>query len=231
MKTITASIVAATAGAALAAPTVVQSFDLFDHPSGAVSPQAYGLRFDTFPDGSGDDPATFSFEDANTGASNVRLDVIEDNGVTSLQITGTIWGNSANNGTDYGVFDLSVIYNDVTVVADGWVFTAEETVGTITETAGTTAAGQLDGDSFTFMSKSNGSFSFALRDDGHRLSTSDGWVGRGWNDPNPDSFANNTYDFLFTATPGGGFPPPIPLPTASAMGLAGLGLISVRRRR
>lgn len=219
MNLVSLSAVALSAGVAFASPTVVQSFDLFNHHSTGLGTDVLGLRFDSFPDGNGEDPMAFSFENA-TGESAVRLDIVEDNGQTNIVISGKIRGNSIG-GTDYGIFDLTLVYNDVDAVSNGFEFREVAMVGTISETAGTTAAGQIAGDSFTFSSKRRSGVAFRFNNLGSASNPS--WEGHGWFMPNTGNFGNNTYDTHFTAVV-------VPLPTASGLGLGGLCVVAARRR-
>lgn len=234
MRNLTIAALAVSVCGAAASADVLRSFDLFDHPGGAIDPQAYGLRFDRFPDGQGENPATLSFEDQTTGASTVCLEVIDNNGQIDIRIFGKVWGNSATGGTDYGVWDLDVTYSDVdSFTMDGWYTDQTSTIGSLTPDDATAQAA-AGGDYIRLKGNRSGSRSFIFNDDGHRLSgDSTSWVGRGWlkayniDGDQKERWMSDTRDFLFTAVERTF----IPLPTGAAMagiGLAGLGL---RRRR
>lgn len=220
---IVACVVAA--GSTAASANVLQTFNLFDHPGGSVNPQAYGIRLDGFPNGSGDNPATFTFE--NGGGSTVQLQVIDNGGNIDIRIFGTVNGNSANGGTDYGTWDLDVTYSSVNAFGGdgGWDTNTEAAIGALTPNDAT-ATGVGVG-SVGLASKSNGSRSFEFDNDGHRIDgDSTTWVGRGWF---MTGYGNDTSDFLFTARVA---PPPlVPLPTGVAMATVGLAGIGLRRRR
>ena len=100
---------------ALGGDVILSTFDLFDHPGGAIDPQAYGLRLD----GLGvEDPMTFSFGDSQAN-STMTLQVVDTGSQIELRMFGTVAGNSANGGTDFGSFALNVTYV-VDAVANGW---------------------------------------------------------------------------------------------------------------
>lgn len=218
---ICAALASATfASGSLAGDTIPQTFDLFDHPSGAVNPQAYGLRLDGVNSGN---PMTFSFGDSQAN-STMTMQVVElMGGGIEVRMFGTVTGNSASGGTDLGSFALDVTYTVTGNETDGWEDGGTGngvTVGTITGdfdndggTADTTVtlSGKLSaGDTFRFLS------------DGHRIGgDSDTWVGRGW--VIPDGVMGSTNDFLFQGAL-------VPLPAAAWGGLAMLGGLVVARR-
>lgn len=198
---ICAALASATfASGSLAGDTIPQTFDLFDHPSGAVNPQAYGLRLDGVNSGN---PMTFSFGDSQAN-STMTMQVVElMGGGIEVRMFGTVTGNSASGGTDLGSFALDVTYTVTGNETDGW-----EDGGTGN---GVTLSGKLSaGDTFRFLS------------DGHRIGgDSDTWVGRGW--VIPDGVMGSTNDFLFQGAL-------VPLPAAAWGGLAMLGGLVVARR-
>jgi len=209
-------------GSAHAATVVLHQFDLFDHPSGGVNPQAYGLRLDGF---GGESPVTFSFQDG-IGNSTVRLKVIDVDGVLKIRIQGSMTGNSATSGTDFGTFALNITY-DVADVGNGWddqVTVDGGFIGDLTGDGVTVDSPLADGESQSLYSLTDGSGTFRFLEDGHRIAgDSDTWVGRGW--VSPDGLRGFTNDFLFTANI-------VPLPSAAFGGLAMLGgLMAVRRLR
>ncbi|MEM9065291.1 MAG: hypothetical protein AAGB51_07355 [Planctomycetota bacterium] len=226
------ALLLAVAGSAANAE-IIRSFALFNHPDGAVNPSAYGLRLDNFPTSNpgadSKNSVTFSFQ--NGGDSNVRLDIIDQmDGSFDLRISGTIWGNSANGGANLGMYSLDVTYEDVNVESDGWTVTgAGESmfpIGGLTAADATAeAVAGTDEIALQAKSRSNGLF-FSFRDEPHR--GNDGWNGFGWV---LSTESSGTQDFLFRAVE---VPPPstlIPTPTAAALGMVGLGLVSNRRRR
>lgn len=226
-----AALAVAFAGTAASAG-VLQTFDLYDHPDGDVNPQAYGIRIDDFPNGSGDDPCTFTFE--NGGSSTVQLQVIDNGGQIDIRIFGTVWGNSATGGTDYGTWDLDVTYSNVNALGGdgGWDTNTQAAIGALTP--GDALASSYSVASVNLSSKSNGSESFEFDNDGHRIAGDNStWVGRGWfmvNDPTGADITDpSSSDFLFIAreTP----PPLVPLPTGVAMATVGLAGVGLRRRR
>lgn len=198
-------------------------FALFDHPGGIADPQAYGLRLDSF--APGDSPVTFSFEDA-AGNSTVRLIVTEfSDGTTTLDISGTISGNSADGGVNYGVFTIDLSYR-VDAAGIGWVdnnMNDNVAVGGITGLSTSLDSPLGNGDFFQLAGKSDGGDAFRFLADGYRMAnSSDEWVGRGWvmGVGSPTSGVN---DLLFTAQI-------VPLPTAAIGGFAVLAGLGVYRR-
>lgn len=210
------------AGAAQAGGTILQTFELFDHPNGAIDPQAYGLRLDGF---AGESPVTFSFEN-DSGDSTVRLQVIDSEGNREIRIFGTMRGNSAKNGTDFGTFALDVTYS-VATASQGW--TADDpgmmigSLEAIETTAAANALGVVNGSSEDLYTLSDGSGTFRFLSDGDRIpGNASSWVGRGWVSNNAN-IRGSTNDFLFTANV-------VPLPPAAWAGLAMLGGMGVARR-
>jgi len=232
MKTITAlgtTALIVCSGLANGAIVDVQRFNLFNHPSGAIDPQLYGLRLDSFVDPS--EAVTFSFEDRITNDSNVQLIVREfDNGTTTIQIVGEVWGNSAASGSFFGTFALDVTYTVETNPgsADGWVDpdAGPNDIGSLTQLT------DDNGDPFAGIplvintrSDAQHGNPFVFLQDGYRISGDNStWVGRGWVQD-----AGTTNDFLFTAAA------VVPIPTAAMAGLMGLltlsGVHANRRRR
>ena len=242
--------VAAALGVVLAASSalagnVVAKFDLYNHPDGNVEPSAYGMRIAGF---GGDRPATFSFEDGS-GKSTMRLTVESVGwGLFRLNFAGTVQGNSADGGTDFGSFALNVSYLVFGGSSDnGWSAYGfnGSTIGSLMGNDGTNDANSplSDGDAMRLSARTKQHhfgevFSFAP--DGHRLDghelAGDTWVGRGWFRAAMESsgYYRGGYnhrrskkgDWLFMAVH------VVPLPTSGVLGLAGLGLIAgVRRRR
>lgn len=201
---------------ALGGDVILSTFDLFNHPDGQVSPQAYGLRLD----GLGiEDPMTFSFGDSQAN-STMTLQVVDTGSQTEIRMFGTVTGNSADGGTDFGSFSLSVTYV-VDAVASGW----EDN-----NSASGVMIGTLEGDFgggnqvVNLFGNSDGSDAFRFLADGFRISGDNStWVGRGWVLPN--NMLGDTNDFLFQAAL-------VPLPAAAWGGLAMLGgLVAARRFR
>lgn len=213
--------VALIAGSATADTVLLQTFDLFNHPDGAVDPQAYGLRLDGF---GGESPVTFSFEDS-LGNSTVQLQVFDVDGQTEIHITGHMNGNSATSGTDFGTFALDITYL-VDVVSNGWddnETTDGGLIGDLTGDGVTVDSPLLDGESQDLFSLTDGSGSFRFLSDGYRISGDNStFVGRGW--VSPDGSRGATNDFLFTGVE------VVPLPGAAFAGLAMLGGLGVARR-
>ena len=222
LKTLISTTVLAASTFAASAGTVYTNFDLFDHPGGAINPQAYGLRLDGF---GGDLRTTFSFENG-AGDSTVRLTVVDDGMSTRVHISGVITGNSASGGTAFGTYMIDVWY-DVGTSAEGYEAahaTAGSSVGGITGLSTTGASPLADGEFMELFSMSDGSGTFRFFDDGHRLDGDDStWVGRGWVDPN-SSGSTGVNDFLFTGVY------VVPLPTAALAGFGMLGCIGAYRR-
>lgn len=199
---------------AMGGDVILSTFDLFDHPSGAIDPQAYGLRLD----GIGvEDPFTFSFGDSQAN-STMTLQVVDTGSQLEIRMFGTVTGNSANGGTDFGTFALNVTYV-VDAVANGWEDNDMNIGNMIGTLEGDFGSGNQVVDLFP---KSAGSDSFYFLADGHRIAGDNStWVGRGWLLPNNQM--GNTNDFLFQAAL-------VPLPAAAWGGLAMLGGIVATRR-
>jgi hypothetical protein len=204
---------------------LTRTFDLFNHPSGAIDPQLYGLRFDGFGD---DTRVTFSFEDA-LGNSQVQLDVSDNMGQTEIRIHGILHGNSATGGTDYGTFMLDVLYQvdteangyDDNVTVDGGL------IGSLTALNPTMDSPLAQGMAQDLFTLTDGRGSFRFLQDGHRISgDSSTWVGRGW--LSPDGNRGYTNDFLFQAVESS--ITVVPIPGAAFAGFGMLGLMGAYRR-
>ncbi len=205
--------------------TVINTFNLFDHPGGLVDPQAYGLRLDSFTSA---DPVTFSFENGS-GQSQVQLNVIDTGSGLQINIQGLVHGNSATGGTDYGTFMLDLTYS-VDATGNGWEDMNMESgnmVGGLTGVSTTGDSPLADGEFLDLFAMSDGSDTFRFLADGFRIDgDSTSWVGRGWVHPEGNTTGYN--DLLFTAVS------VVPLPPAAYAGmglLAGLGVYRRVRRR
>lgn len=202
--------------------TVVTTFNLFDHPGGGINPQAYGLRMDSFTDSG--DPVTFTFEDTD-GNSSVQLVVMDTGSGLTLNINGTVFGNSASGGTNYGSFLLNLTYS-IDSVALGWEdnnASAGQVVGGLTGIDTTIDSTIGNGDFMSLAAMSDGSDSLRFLADGFRNAGSDSqWVGRGWLS-NMTNGNQGTNDLLFTAVV-------VPLPPVAIGGLAMLTGMGVYRR-
>lgn len=186
-------------------------YNLFDHPGAANSDRSYGLRLDQY-------GKYFSFEN---GAS---AQLTYDDVAGTASIVGTMV-ESLGGGMFGAVWNVSYTMNMLT----------NEGVGVFRDKAGNGSGSISMGmTSLTLGAKANrwGTY-FAFLDDGHRLPGDDSTlVGRGWVNYKNHKCCN---DFLFKAErdPGGGGGV-VPLPAAAWMllsGVAGLGVMSRRRRR
>lgn len=195
------------------ASAAVYTYDLSDHPNATfASKYDYGLRLDRY-------KSFFSF---NNGAS---AQMVYDSDAGTATIKGTMI-RSKGNGVFGSLWDVVYTMTGLTDMGDG-TFLDENGKGTgsISSTVSTAT--------YALGAKANrwGKY-FVFLDDGNRLAgdPGEGLVGRGWV---KDTDCCN--DFLFRAelvpgSPGG----VVPLPAAAWMllsGVAGLGVISRRRRR
>jgi len=196
----------------LALPVVAApvSFVLGDHPDAALyqsdATSPYGLRFDAaLPSGAG---PTFSVG-TNLGGLGGLTTITWDplNLAAGATISGTLERN--DDGTfwtaTYTLAGLSAAEN-----------------GGFKATAGTGSVDEIGGllRSIALIGKQNrAGIAFEFDNDGHRLATSDGWVGRGWMEP-----SNLIDDWLVTANP-------VPVPAAVWLFGSALGLLGWLRRR
>jgi len=175
----------------------VRNFRLLDHPDGAARPPIYGLRLDNLfqgESGANGGITTFSFE---TGRSSVYLKVDRTN--TTITIRGLMYGGE-DSGTGYGYgenhYRINYLYNTgLTSVPNGWISGDVGNQGFIKQ--GNNFQRELYAKALP-----NGE-AFLFKQDGHRLSDSNIWVGRGWQTYESDhgSGDSGTHDFLFVGEP------------------------------
>ena len=208
------------AGAILIAATSQAAtfvYDLSDHPSGNQAGNFdYGLRLDK------ENPDLFITFD-NGSAATLEYDDV----ALTATISGTVF-QSTGVGTTGDAYTLRYTMTDLTDLGGGFFEqrTANASTGTLTLNSDPSQVISLGSEAL------NGVF-FRFADDGHRLpgNPSTGIVGRGW--VGQDAGQEKPNDFLFTATldPNGNTPPPVPLPAAGWMLLAGIGGMAAMRRR
>ncbi len=191
---------------ATSASAATFTYDLFDHPDGALSAFDYGLRLDYY-------ERIFSFENGGDAQ------LVYNDADRTATISGTM-RESLGNGL-FGEL-WSIVYS-LTGLTDlgGGAFRSETSSGSGSISLGMT--------SLLLGTKSNGSYYFELDDDGYRLGghagfSSDTFVGRGWVDPYPNLGGAN--DFLFVAELA-----PVPLPAGAWLLLSGILGFGVMKRR
>ena len=212
-------------------------FKLSSHDDGSENPPAYGLRLDGL-DGDTSTEWTFDFSHADSA-----MYLTYDDVAGTIRIHGKAYGGEDIGGSyaadaSTGVYTIDFTYaENVEVDEDnGFNGTGDDKLrvsgshadnkGTITGPAG---AGSIEYDLTDYMGKHSYSFKFNNTDD-HRLSGSGlsgptTYVGWGW--VNHSGATGHVYssDWLFTAQP-------VPEPsTLALMGLSGLGVVLVQRRR
>ncbi|MEO1512562.1 MAG: hypothetical protein AAFU70_10840, partial [Planctomycetota bacterium] len=191
--------------AAIAAPSSadILTFQAFNHPAGVVPNQDYGVRLDGF---STDGVTTFSMENGDgSSAVTITIDTDIGGGLASLSIEGTIFGNSADGGTDLGSFTLSMQYEGVWD-ASNELFTSavgNAASGTLTGLATTAASPLANGEALDLgaKDKNDAFFYFGRPIPGSRLSGLDQanlFEGQGWL---MSDLSHQFSDFLFTAVP------------------------------
>lgn len=187
---------------ALAAPV---TYVFGDHPDAALfsNHDPYGVRVDSAPgaptfsvgtnlSGLGG-PVTLTWDPADLAAGASISGTVERNG------DGTFWT------TTYTLSGLAA--------AGSGGFTATGGIGSLDEIGGALRSIAMSGEANT------AGFVFEFDNDGWRLPTSDGWVGRGWLLPE-----GSTDDWLVTATI-------VPVPAAVWLFGSALGLLGWMRRR
>lgn len=216
------------AGSAASADTI--EFQIRDHPDATGAPPPHGLRMDNLFTSLGEaGRTTFSFNHHG----DTILTVNTDGPAITINITGTVYGGRADNGSyGFGEGDYALNFTYSVNVAEsgtGWVVNGQSASNSGSLTALGNNAGVASGTTFDFSDKSDGTNSFLFLQDGHRLTPAqiaalgDPWVGRGW--VMIPGVMTGTQDFLFTGTI-------IPLPHPGMMASLGLvGLIAARRRR
>lgn len=219
------------------------TFALANHPDGNAKPPAYGLRLDelflqaptagnlTNPVGG---TTTFSFDPADGASMTVTTSVVGLD--IQINISGTVYGG-VDTGVAYGfgegLYDVNFTYRmnvSETAGPDGGHTVAAINAmnnGTITAQAGIT--GVDAGTFWTFYDQSNGTYTFKLLADGHRLGgfpailALDPLVGRGWVTFNSDGTnTGGTQDWIFLS----------PEPSSLVLlVMGGIGLFARRSRR
>ncbi len=225
------------------ADTLILQERALDHPDGNINPPPYGLRLDGLfsqasdeggfaggVGGAGKD-TTFSFSTNGAGVVVKVFEVVANQ--FRIEIAGTVFGgqddgDDGNPDFGAGLYDIFMDYSfNVVEIADGWKVSpnSAQNAGWIRSQGNTDVAA---GNKWLFYDRTdNNNNSFVLRSDNHRNpGIPHNFVGRGWNTLNSDGSkfgdSGTTQDWLFVT---------IPLPSGSAMALAGIGLVGLRRRR
>jgi len=205
------SLLALLAALAMPVQAATVSYILGDHEDGALydgvstsgAAGPYGLRYDTIDPPNGNGP-TFSVGD-NLGGNGgiVKLSWDDANLAAGADLIGSMYRNDTGD-------TWTVTYSLTGLVDDGnggWSATGGS--GSMTDGVDVVAlTGKQDGSGYAFI----------FADDGHRLPTSDGWVGRGWLE------GGGTDDWLVTATV-------VPLPAAAWLFGSALLALGWGRRR
>ena len=212
------------------------TFDLFDHPDRGISGADYGVRIEH----SSPSQRFFSFQDTD-GNSTAQLSFDLDLGLA--RILGTVRENG--NGTDAPgtLFTVDYLLQGIEAAGSGGFKLTQAAVDAATGSAGGNLSNEIE--SIELGAQSSGGVIFEFDGDDHRfrnprdaalINNPDVFVGRGW--VNIAGFRDVTSDFLFygeLADPGDpGVLPPVPLPAAGWMliaGVAGLGAMSRRRKK
>lgn len=229
MKIFTA-IAAAAAALVVATSAYATTFvyGLTDHPGGNQSSNFdYGLRLDTQPTGGtwANGPRFFTFGNlSNVGsppaASDFTAFLVYDSVAATAEILGTM-RESLGVGVFGDTYNVSYVLGSVNVETTGG--TAN---GFFHDTSGNNRGSLSNGsETIDLLTASRGNGEYFNFDNAIRgFLGGEGWVG-----------GVPANDFLFTATflPGGlpQNPPPVPLPAAGWMLLAGFGAMGAMRRR
>lgn len=190
----------------MAAPV---AFTLGDHLDAALfkaGGEPYGVRIDDAPPpgngptfsvgtnlGGGGGPVTLTWDPMDLSVDAVI------SGVTKRDDDGTFW-------------DVNYTLTGLAAAGSGG-FTSTSASGSIDEQGGALRSLTLTGEA------NGGGFVFEFDNDGHRLPSADGWVGRGWLLP-----TGSTDDWLVIATP-------VPVPATVWLFGSALGLLVWARRR
>ncbi|MGE3181374.1 MAG: hypothetical protein AB7N71_07070 [Phycisphaerae bacterium] len=200
------------------------TYELNNHPDGAIRPPTYGLRLDGL-DGNNQHNFTFDFDN---DASDMRMTLNLNNG--SIRIFGTTYGGR-DMGTAYqnpsmgatGLWQVDFTYNaNVSVRSDGAIVVAEsqQNSGYIQPLFASNLNAFANNAQIPLVDFMDPSF---LLDTNHRgFAGVSGW---GWvnHSGNPHVYSS---DWLFTVGASA-----IPSPGAASLGMIGLTLASVFRRR
>ncbi len=201
-------------GLTTSANAALFKYDLFDHPGGSVTDHSYGIRVDEA------GPRFFSF--GNGAVATLTYDDV----LKKVRIAGTVV-ESLGGGAFGATFDFKYIINGVDNIGALGSGLFRDLSGTGTGEI----VGGMTNIALGSQADSHGRY-FIFKDDGARLpQPSSAIVGRGWVNVNSQDCCN---DFLFIAESNPGNSGFIPLPAAAWMllsGVAGLGVVSRRRRR
>lgn len=235
---------------------MVFQYLLHDHPDGALANPTYGLRLDGLYGGNQND-FTFSF---NAPGSSMTL--LYDDQANTVRIAGRAYGGidtgSAWDNNNVGYVDIDFTYRQNLVTNGSGTFGSDTdnlglkttgdaqnlatgNSGSIRLATGVWGTGADEGDAFSLVDQSNGSYSFKFNNfDDHRLGGHagfggpDDFVGWGWLNHwaaggTPQSHVYSS-DFLFTAeyvTP----PTNTEVPEPEAALVFGLGVAGLAWRR
>jgi hypothetical protein len=195
-----------------AANSAAMTYVLGDHLDGELykldNSNPYGLRYDSaVPVGKG---PTFSIG-TNLGGLGGTTTVAFDAGDLAA---GAILSGTLERNDDGTFWTVNYTMTDLVAAVNGG-FKAEDGSGSVNEIGGALRSFALDG------KQDDSGYAFIFDNDGHRLASSDGWVGRGWLEP---STVSGTDDFLLTATV-------VPVPAAAWLFMSALGLLGAATRR